>query len=86
MLTLVVGGAAAVPTLAALGQGPGVEAVLPLVIVTGHHITVAVAHDRGQIVALAALGDQKRPAALDRVVESPAGKAQGLEAGLHFGA
>ncbi len=84
VLALVVGRAAAVPTVALDRDGPGAAARRPLSVVAAHDIAVAVGQDGERRTRLDPLGEQEGAALRDRVVDDPAREAQRSQAGRHL--
>ena len=85
VLPLVVGAAAPVPTLAALLQHPGVEALSPVGIIPTHDIAVAIEHYRRKCGVFSARGNQEGPVVGFGVGVNRAVEAQGREARHHVG-
>ncbi len=82
VLALVVGGAAAVPKIAFLGQRPGIEAGAPLILQPAHRVAVAVSQNGGQGRVLDPLGGQDRAEAGGGVGMDRDGEPQPFEPGL----
>src|SRR5215470_6704818 len=78
MLALVVRGTAAIETVAAPGQFPGRQALLPLRLQAADHVAMAVAEHGCRRVVLAPLGNQDRPAT-NGVVEDATLEAETLQ-------
>ena len=85
VLSLVVGGTAAVPAVTVDGEGPWVEPVAPLVVVAEHHIGMPVGHHRGEFGVFVATSDEERPGRLDGVREHVAHEAHRLEVRCQLG-
>ena len=85
VLALVVGGATAVETLAVARQLPGIESLLPALVLAPDDVAVTVREDRDEGRVLDALSEEKRPASGKRIWKQSALEPQALEAGLHFG-
>ena len=81
VLSLVVGGAAAVQLVAALGDRPGIEPFVPLVGIAQNNVAMAIAQHGRQPGVLDPFGQQDRTAARDRVVENRTAVPHRLEGG-----
>jgi len=79
VLALVVGGAAAIEIVAALGELPRREAVAPLPVEPTDDVAMAIAEYRERVAVFAALGKEERSGA-GGVGEAPAAKAQRFQA------
>jgi hypothetical protein len=66
VLALVVDNAASVPAVAALGEDPGREPLVPFVVEAADHVAVAVAEHGRKCRVLMPLGEEERPFALLR--------------------
>ena len=84
VLPLVVGGAAAVETVAFARQLPGVESGAPLRFLAADDIAMAVGEYRDLRGIFHPLGEQERSALGQRVLEQPAAEPEPLQAGLHL--
>ena len=81
MLTLIIGGAASVPALAILGDAPWRHLIVPLRVVAGNNITMAIGHNCWQVIALHALRNQKRARISAWIWKDFTGKAKICQAG-----
>jgi hypothetical protein len=81
VLRLVVGGTAAVETIALLDDVPGSQTFMPLVFVAAYDVSVTVAEHRRQLRFLDSLREQHRPVSLERIIEDPPIVAHVLECG-----
>ena len=79
VLTLVVGGAAAVPAIAFLGEPPRIEARAPLVLQSAHRVAVAVGEDGRPRGVLHPFGGQDRAEAGVRIGVDRDGEAHALQ-------